>query len=87
MASTEKIRVMIADDHPIVLQGAVRDHPRRKRHARGGEKRADGRQLVEMFREHRPERDVDRSSHARDEWSSKLSGPSARSFRTRASSS
>ena len=54
MASTEKIRVMIADDHPIVCKG-LSAIIRAERDMRVVGEAADGRQLVEMFRQHRPD--------------------------------
>jgi len=54
MTSTEKIRVMIADDHPIVCRG-LSAIIRAERDMRVVGEAADGRQLVEMFRQHRPD--------------------------------
>jgi len=54
MTSTEKIRVMIADDHPIVCKG-LSAIIRAERGMRVVGEAADGRQLVEMFRQHRPD--------------------------------
>ena len=54
MTSTEKIRVMIADDHPIVCKG-LSAIIRAERDMRVVGEAADGRQLVQMFREHRPD--------------------------------
>ena len=54
MTSTEKIRVMIADDHPIVCRGLSAIIRAERGHAGCGR---SGRrpELVEMFREHRPD--------------------------------
>jgi DNA-binding NarL/FixJ family response regulator len=54
MTSTEKIRVMIADDHPIVCKG-LSAIIRAERDMRVVGEAADGRQLIQMFREHRPD--------------------------------
>lgn len=54
MTTAEKIRVMIADDHPVVCRG-LSAIIRAERGMRGVGEASNGRQLVEMFREHQPD--------------------------------
>jgi DNA-binding NarL/FixJ family response regulator len=54
MISVEKIRVMIADDHPVVCKGLSAIIRAERGMSVVGEA-SDGRQLVEMFLEHRPD--------------------------------
>src|SRR5664279_3371699 len=51
MTTSERIRVMIADDHPIVCRG-LSAIIRAERGMRVIGEASNGRQLVEMFREH-----------------------------------
>jgi two-component system, NarL family, response regulator len=54
MTSVEKIRVMIADDHPVVCRGLSAIIRAERGMSVVGEA-SDGRQLIQMFREHRPD--------------------------------
>jgi two-component system, NarL family, response regulator len=54
MTGAEKIRVMIADDHPVVCRG-LSAIIRAERGMRVVGEASNGRQLVEMFRQHTPD--------------------------------
>jgi two-component system, NarL family, response regulator len=54
MTSVEKIRVMIADDHPVVCRGLSAIIRAERGMSVVGEA-SDGRQLIQMFREHHPD--------------------------------
>jgi two-component system, NarL family, response regulator len=54
MIGIEKIRVMIADDHPVVCRG-LSAIIRAERGMRVVGEASNGRQLVEMFRQHHPD--------------------------------
>jgi two-component system, NarL family, response regulator len=54
MTSVEKIRVMIADDHPVVCRGLSAIIRAERGMSVVGEA-SDGRQLVDMFRERQPD--------------------------------
>ncbi len=54
MTGVEKIRVMIADDHPVVCRG-LSAIIRAERGMRVVGEASDGRQLVQMFREQQPD--------------------------------
>ena len=54
MNNIEKIRVMIADDHPVVCRG-LSAIIRAERGMRVVGEASNGQELVQMFREHEPD--------------------------------
>lgn len=54
MESTERIRVLTADDHPVLREGIAALLGAQKDMFLVGEA-ADGREAIELFRKHRPD--------------------------------